>query len=404
MLSLVKISKPNIGKYNLSALAAKFEYDDIANAILKSSGQEYLYFDRIKKVPAGVNKEEFWAMIKLQRRFSAKPIPPLNFNDRNFVMENLLPHHEAMFRLMNNRIKSSELHSEISYSAAIDNQKIKPLSAKKFLLEAVPPRDEGERLLKQAEFIYSEVLKQERLVILPGFDDAQERTEEMRYVYAPHGGNKICYIAPRNEIFRRELAKCLSFANDEFAAEFFHPVAKAVILHFWLLLLKPLAKNNGVLARAVQYWYLKKHSVELPVSRDIYDDLKGYSSSITYAVQDDNNFTYFLDYILKKLISAQEECIESKRRSIDFDRSILPGIQSRHDLNARQARLVYELIRVRNGRTNFSAYMKENNITRKTAADDLKGLEKSGYLKSVRTGKNIFYYAGEKAFGILSVL
>lgn len=395
MLNLIKITKPNIGKYNPGSLFELIGDPDVAASIEQTSSPEYIYYDRIRNEPLN-DKDMFWALVKLQRRFSAKPVPPVNFNERHFTLNNIFAHSEILYRLGTQKLEG-ELIDEVAHSSSIENSEIGIIGAKKLLLEATHPKNEAEKLVKNAMKIYSSVLASDKLVLEP----SRFRSEAERFVHSPHKREMICYIAPSSRILERELPRMLAFANDELEHEFLHPVVKAVILHFWFLILNPLPENNGIYARAVQYWYLKKHNITLPVSKFVRADLAGYSRAISCSAQDDNDITYFVDYMLHKLESAAHYRAQDQKRQHEFERRILPELQLRHGLNQRQVMLVYELARIRTNRTNFSSYMAEHKISRKTAADDLKELERKGYIKSSRIGKNIFYVAIGAADNIL---
>ena len=386
MQNLIKIPKPNIGKYNLNKLVELLESADVAFAVQNINQPQYLYFDKITP-PKNIIKEELWALVKLQRKFTSQPILPLNFNDRHFSLNPILAHQQLIIKLANLNLPKANLAQEIAYSAAIENNLVKPLAAKKFLQESAPAKTVAEVLLKDAQKIYANILCQEKLQInLP-----QNISEEQRYVKAPHKPDMLCYISPKLEVLQKELPRFLDFANNN--ADNIHPVTKAIILHFWFLILNPMPQNNGIYARAISYWFLQKHNINLSCSKFIANDLAGYSNAISYAAQDDNDFTYFLDFILTQMNLAASEAQNSKQQEKDFAKNTLPILQQKHKLNLRQAKLVFYLAQSKTNRINFSSYMQENQISRKTAADDLKGLENLGLLTPQKLGKNIFYTA-----------
>ena len=421
MFNLIKKLKPNLGKYNPGQLVDMLEDAEISARLEAASSPEYLYYDNLRDVPPNMEKEKFWALVKVSRKYSSRPLPPLNFNERPFTLNNLFPHNEVFYKLDNNIFpgllgnkdaEAKALLDEAIYSAAIEDAGIKYLSTKRLLLENTLPKTSSDILAKQSYKLYKSLLSTPKLskdLILKFTAEGRFRSEEERFVRSPKNAEMVCYIAPSARIFEPELERFIAFANDAAVnngAEhiFMHPLSKAILLHFWALILKPLPENNGIFARAIQYWYLQKAgrgSLLLPVSQQIKHDLAGYADAITCAAQDDNDYTYFQDYMLRKFLSAAQ-AQEKLRGKDDFANNILPSLQRDAGLNQRQAKLVYELCQSRSRRTNFSAYMSANAITRKTAADDLKALERGGYLKGQKLGRNIFYYAAPKAAGLFS--
>lgn len=414
MLNLIKKLKPNLGKYSPEKVIDLLSDEEAGREILFANQPQYLYFDEIKNLPEDFEKEKFWALVKLQRKFSSRPIPPANFNERNFLLCNLFQHNEFLYKLDNgsllntsslstkkkDELLNNALVEEAIYSASIENNDVKFAAARKVIFESTQPKNEAESFARETYLYLQNFLKLENLTASDISDNA-ERNEEAQMVYAPHDKSKLCYIAPSQQIFERELQRLLTFANDEAGTEFFHPLVKAAILHFWILILNPRQNDSGITARAIYYWYLNKRGYQqlmlLPLSRFIKNDLPAYTNAISCTAQDDNDFTYFLDFMIRMTGLGIDSFNSTTIKNIEFDRSILPRMQQTSGLNERQVKLVYELMQFRAARTNFSAYMKDNAITRRTAALDLKKLESEGYLKSQKLGKNVFYYAADKA-------
>ncbi len=419
MLNLIKKLKPNLGKYNPGQLVDMLADVELAGAIEAASNPEYLYYDGLQELPPNMEKEKFWAIVKVGRKYSGRPLPPLNFNERPFMLVNLFKHNEIFYRLDNNiftgqlynkQDEAEALIEEAVYSAAIEDTEIKTRAARRFLLESTEAATAQEKLVKRSYKLYRDILAQKKVSaeFLLSFSDAgrfRNDDEQERLVNSPSNPDMVCYIAPPLRVFERELQRLIGFANDELEHQFMHPLAKAALIHFWALVLKPLPQNNGILARALQYWYLHRSgrkNLLLPVSKAVRADLAGYSNAISCAAQDDNDYTYFQDYMLRMLENAGTEQNGKLQKTGDFELNILPSLQRDAALNSRQAKLIYELCRSRSHRTNFSGYMQENAVTRKTAADDLKELEREGYLLPQKIGRNIFYYASPKAAGLFS--
>ena len=410
MLNLIKKLKPNLGRYTPDKIVGMLADDDLLEEIEKANHPKYLYFDEIKDLPAGLEAEKFWALVKAGRKYSSRQMPMQNFNERKFLLTSLFKHNEILFKLdasyagKPEKLPQSAIANWAVFSAKIEDANIKPKAAIKYLLEASSAKTPALQNAKNAYVLFNNILSAENITeeILLGI--AQEnrfRNEDERFVYSAANPQMICYIAPANNIFNSELKKLLAFANNTDVSVFIHPIARAIALMFWVIILNPLPKNNYVLALALYCLYLQKNGytklAQLNIAAQICLHLKEFSNAITCAAQDDNDYTYFQDLILRMIILAEAENEKQLSQQQDFEGKILPSIQANTGLNKRQSELIYNLQKAKNARTNFSAYMKENKITRKTAADDLKKLEREGYVKTQKIGRNIFYYATPKA-------
>jgi Fic family protein len=407
MLNLIKIFKPNLGKHSPEQLVDLLPNADFAASIDAANHPKYMYFDDLKKWPTEFSKEKFWALVKSQRKFSSQPIVPVNFNDQNFRLSHVFAHQEVLHlidsgkfaptgNLTKKQLKefaNKALISECIYSAAIEDDQIKPASAKKTLLEATPNKTKQDEFVKQTQKNLQSLYELKILspVLLKNLF-GELRAEDDRFVQSPSNKKMVCYIAPTTAVFEKQFDELIKFANNSTKHKFIHPVMKAIILHFWALILKPFANNNGIFARGLYYWYLQNNGYEglalLPLSENIKGNLTGYSKAISAAAQDDNDFTYFASFIFEMLqTSANNFTQTTKGKSAN----VVATIIAKTGLNQRQGALLFDLAKFKYARTNFTSYMKENSITRKTAADDLKFLEKNGYLTAQKVGKNVFY-------------
>jgi len=210
----------------------------------------------------------------------------------------------------------------------------------------------------------------------------------------------ITHIPPKHAFLKSEILNLINFSNDTDDENFVHPVIKAIFIHFWVGYLHPFTDGNGRLARALFYWYLLRKGywmmAYLPISTVIKKAWAQYAMAYIRSEQDNLDLTYFYDFHIRKIIQSLDEFETYIERKSKERNRLDKVLEQDIILNERQSGLLHYLLSDKRASSTASSHSEVNNISRQTAAKDLKELEDQKLLISRREGKNIRYYASEK--------
>jgi len=432
---------PEISKARLGAILGIEDfafYLPLLRLVRKSMNLEYLYFDKVKyfQIPEDlkINSVELWAFIKYNRRrfygrnksqimtekgdgfewlFLPKFQELLHEIDLN-LGGNLQVLPEDLDEKEKNRLIANGIMEEAIASSQIEGANTTRAAARKFLKEGRKPRDKSEQMIlnnyKTIKLIESD-FKDRKLDLTLLFqihamltektidDDkiGRFREDDENIVVQDRISGVIYHKPPCAKFIAQEVEKLIKYFNDEIQDDFFvHPVIKAIIFHFWIGYLHPFYDGNGRMARAVFYWYLLKKGYwafsYLPISKIIRKSPAQYAMSYVYSEQDDFDLTYFIDYNCRKIKQAMREFELYLKTEQLKEREIDAMAKKYLDLNIRQSRLLQFFGKHPEERITLKIHMNTNQISKQTAVSDLKDLEKKRYIKSLRTGRNVFYY------------
>lgn len=91
---------------------------------------------------------------------------------------------------------------------------------------------------------------------------------------------------------------------------YFHPLIKAITLHFCIGYEHPFKDGNGRVARALFYWYLFKHDFGafryIAISVLLKDAPVQYGNSYLFTETDEMDLTYFIEYQSTVILRAIE--------------------------------------------------------------------------------------------------
>ncbi|MBW6440715.1 Fic family protein [Patescibacteria group bacterium] len=440
---LYKLEKPDLSKVDkkkiLETILEKEESAvQVLSLIQKTFQGEYLYWDKIKykTLPKNISKEEFWSIIKIFRRAQSTKSPIKDKSGKYFNWIKL-PEYEEFFHEIDmntggylftskqdvdvkNKQKfiSRGIMEEAIASSQLEGANTTRKAAKQFLREGKKVRNESEQMIfnnyRMMQLIESDYKDRKMgldlilelhsiitkdIISIPENKKGALRKSQDEIVVSDNKG-EIYHEAPKMEFVKNELGRFVNFANDELSGPFFHPIIKAVMLHFWIGYLHPFTDGNGRLARAIFYWYLAKKDywafVYLPISRVIKESSIQYGKVYVYSEQDDLDLTYFIDYNIRKIktaISNFEEYLEKKSKENLVINKLL---KTEYNINERQIQLLQYFHRDKNKKTSLRVHMNIYQVTKTTAIKDLKTLEKSGFLFSKKQGRNIYYFATEQ--------
>lgn len=432
---------PEISKIRLGEiLTRKVEDDKISFTEIfgKSFYPEYLYWDRFKYLPIPsdlkINPSEFWAVIKSVRfkNYSRKK-SQIKTSQNSFFSWIELPNHQELLHQADlnlggnlltrtedidekekNRLIANGIMEEAIASSQIEGANTTREAARKFLKEGRKPRDKSEQMIlnnyetiKLIENDYKDrkldlnLLFQihAKLTKKTILEDkiGRFRKDDEKIVVQDRISGEIYHVPPSTKFVKEELEELIKYFNDEIQDDFFvHPLIKAIILHFWIGYLHPFYDGNGRMARAIFYWYLLKKGYwafsYLPISKIIRKSPAQYGMSYVYSEQDDLDLTYFIDYNFRKIKQASREFELYLKKEQSYEAEMDEIAKKDFDLNKRQNRLLLFFQKHPDEKITLKIHMNTNQISKQTAVNDLKGLLKKGYIKTKRTGRNIYYF------------
>lgn len=439
---LFKLEKPDLAKIDRKQIFKLFIGSKKAEIIdfIKRTGSEHLYWDKIRykePAPKGISKEELWTIIKIFRESQAIKTTIMDKN-RNAFTWSKLDYFEEFFHELDmntggglfvekNKINKTNkqklitrgIMEEAIASSQLEGAASSRQAAKKMLREGRKPINRSEQMIvnnyismmaieddyKDKKMSMDMLLELHTLITKDTVDSENERphfrkTGESVYVTDSSSG-LVYFEAPDIDFVKKELTKLIKFANGESSTGIFiHPIIKAIMLHFWMGYLHPFSDGNGRLARLLFYWYLVKEGywafVYLPISKIIKRSPKQYIMAYIYSEQDDNDLSYFIDYNLKKIKLAVKEFEQYLAKQTSKNIRMKQKAEVKYNLNIRQVQLLQYLHSAPDERTTQKTHMNINQISKMTAAKDLKDLVSKGFLSFVKQGRYVYYYGTEK--------
>lgn len=204
---------------------------------------------------------------------------------------------------------------------------------------------------------------------------------------------------PRNRseqmIANNYRARLCAFANEgEDGERFIHPVARAILLHFWLAYDHPFEDGNGRTARILFFWAMQKRGYWLIEHLPISPILRKAPALYTRAFMEtetDGGDTTFLIHQLKTIERALSEHDAYLQRKIAEVRGLERLLQDADGLNHRQLALLTDAVRHSDSVYSFDSHATSHRVTHETARADLGGLARRDLLIRRRRGrKHVF--------------
>ncbi|MBU1318507.1 MAG: Fic family protein [candidate division Zixibacteria bacterium] len=439
-MDIFELKKPDITGKMDKAIGLLDPKENIAEYIENISTPEYLYWDKVrhKPRPKGISPEEFWALIKFLRQmspnrvstavadekgshFSWQQTPGLDYflHEIDMQLGGFIESSIVDDQTARQRYISRGIMEEAIASSQLEGANTTRKAAKQMLLEKKKPRNKSEQMILNnyngmvavEESFQYQPLSMERLfdlhVILAKdtmniSEIGRLRKDNDEVVVVDRTTDVIYHIPPSEAFLRDELKKLISYANDELAKDkFVHPVIKAIILHFWVAYLHPFTDGNGRLARLIFYWYLLKKQYwafsYLNLSRVIKKSPAQYRDAYIYTEQDDNDLTYFIDYVIRKIQQAKREFERYVERKTDENRGMAETARLKYKLNDRQIQLMRHLHKNPGSVTTIKVHSHIYKITRLTARKDLEALQEMRFLVSHKSGRERPFTATAKS-------
>ena len=384
--------------------------------------KDYLYWDKVKyNAPNGINPEDFWVAVKMQRLSNAISFGKYVFSYKiNDYMQQYLHEFDMNFggtlssdNIITERTKQYYLLSSIMEEAIASSQMEGASTtrkvAKEMLRKQQKPKDASQQMIlnnyrtirflseKKDSPLSKELLLEIHRKISEKTLDNPEDVGNFRTTNDIVVSNKltgeVAHYPPDCDEIELIIEQLCDFANND--KTFVHPIIKAIIIHFMISFLHPFVDGNGRTARSLFYWYMLKKGYWLTeflsISRIIYSTKSKYEKVFLYTEQDDYNLGYFINYNLVVLNKAYKELKayldrKSKEHSALFEFKNVTGI------NERQAKILKIATKKPENIFICKDLETELGVSVKTIRADLEGLVKKDLLKIIPLNKRLTGY------------
>lgn len=396
----------------------------------------YLHWDEVRRrtPPAGLTIKQWWASMWLSRHAVSVQLPltdtkgkPFRFSNVGLVQASahridqqlgdhlLIDKRRSGEGLGGHRVAS--LIEEAITSSQLEGAVTTRPVAKEMLRTGRRPRDNSERMILNNYLAMQEAMEMaedaghltidgicslHRVLTSGTLDDEQDagrlqRPIDTRVAIYHVPDDQVLHTPPDAVQLPNRMKLLCQFANGSWVptdGTFIHPLARAIILHFWLAYDHPFADGNGRTARALFYWSILRSKYGLAPYTSISSILRKasaqYAQSFLRVYSDDNDLTYFIVYqlsILERAIKALKEYI--KRKHVEM--SYLYHILSRcPQFNHRQQDAIAQAVRDPKAVT-ISAHSRYHRVSIQSARVDLLGLEELGLFTKTKSGRKLLF-------------
>jgi Fic family protein len=398
----------------------------------------YLPWDELRrrKAPDGLNHLQWWAMLRFRRTLVMTPLP-LSSPDGEFATlctTNRLQRSVAevdrraggsigaftsrLGPLDRDRVLLSSLQEEAITSSQLEGASTTRQVAKRMLTSGRPPRTSSERMIANNyramehlrstighPLVLDDLLELHQIITEGTLEDSDDegrmqRPGDVRVgVYdTVNGVDTLLHEPPAAALLPERMERLLTFINRPESAEpYIHPVAKAIIAHFWIGYDHPFADGNGRLARAVMYRSLLADGYWLAEFLSISAILKArptkYARSFLYCEGDALDLTYFvLDQlaVLGQALTRLDEYVERKRSELD----IVARLIDRPDrFNHRQRAVLGRALAHPGREFTISEHAREHHVVYQTARTDLLALAEAAFVETYKRKQQMVFVA-----------
>ena len=404
---------------------------------------KYLHWDNLRHrdPPEGLTNEQWWVGVKIARLGSQHNLPLIDKNGRPFIfgMPSLVTEylHEIDSRgsgriAMPSEVSDSETKTRFLVSSlieeAITSSQLEGASTtRKRAMEMFRlgkrPADKSEQMIfnnmRGMEFIRQNQKKQltPKLVLAIHTEMMQDTIEEKdlgrlqtlddeRVNVISNDTQNVVHEPPSADQLPDRLQTMCDFANGVGETEFFHPVIRAIVLHFWLAYDHPFEDGNGRTARALFYWSMLNSGYWLfefiSISSILRKASGQYAKAYLYTEIDANDATYFIVHqlrVIKSALRKLERYLEKKTREIRQAENLLQEIDM---FNYRQLALLSHALRKPHADFTIHSHKVSHRIAYGTARADLLSLVKLDLLEQRTIGNAMHFTAGEALLKILA--
>jgi Fic family protein len=417
----------------------KYDFNQLVNSIVEMGNDfrpttregEYLHWDKVRHLtpPPGLSLTQWWFVMKLARRALYREAPfqdkygnpfvlatadsvlsKLHSLDRSSGFTFLSPVSSANTDLRDMFLVQSLMEEAIT-SSQLEGASTTRKVAKEMLRTNRKPRDISEKMIfnnyhamqfvremKEKALTVEMILELHRILTKDTFENRDEagRLRTTDDVHVWDNTNQILHTPPKASELPARLQTLCEYANKKNEdGDFFHPILKAILLHFMLAYDHPFPDGNGRTARALFYWSMAHQGYWLMEYISISDIIK--KSSTQYALAylhtetDDNDLTYFLLYQLDVIIKAIQVLYENLQKQNqemnEIEKWLHDNKALQNKLNYRQIALIKHALKHSNSRYVIEGHRQAHQVTYDTARTDLLGLVELGLLTKQLQGK-----------------
>ncbi|MBL0165545.1 MAG: Fic family protein [Xanthomonadales bacterium] len=426
---------------SLSDLMAHISHEDLTAALNTRAGPEvngsYVHWDKLRHLtpPEGLSANQWWLAIKLARRGNSKRFDLLQ--DKSGVAFSLALtdsmnrrlHHidrEAAGSIAGmgsrqtdaqNKFLIRSLMEEAMTSSQLEGASTTRAVAKDMLKTGRKPRDQSERMIYnnymamrevkdrgQRPFTAKDILELHSMLTADTLESEDQcgrlRTAEDNVViYDRANPSLVLHVPPKASELPKRLERLCKFANAPDSGSFFHPVARAIAIHFQLAYDHPFCDGNGRTARLLFYWAMLNSGYWLMEYLSISSALKKSPGKYMLAYLHTETDECDMGYFIAQQLEALEQSIEGlhgyiARKSEETRRAETllksPYILGKN-LNHRQRALLANALRSPESAYTVASHQGAHRITYPTALNDLNDLASAKLLRKERVGKANYF-------------
>ena len=388
----------------------------------------YYHWDKLRflRAPGGISTEQWWWALKILRAAQWRTLPLRDTRGRHFSLCIPDAAAEMLHRIdkglagqigagevitqssaMRDRYILTSLMEEAITSSQLEGAATTREVAKEMIRSGRAPRDVSEQMIlnnfhamERVRAVSHQPLTPEMVLELHGLltRDTLRSQDEGGRLQAPAdqrvavwSGNRLLHAPPPAEQLEARMKAMCSFANGETGEGFVHPVARAIVLHFWLAYDHPFADGNGRTARALFYWSLLRQGYWLAefiaISRILRRAPVKYARAFLYTETDDNDLTYFLLHQLEVITEALRDLDAYIARKTAEVRETQALLRQASALNHRQLALISHALRHPDFTYTVASHQRSHGTVYQTARTDLLDLAAKGLLVHGKQGK-----------------
>jgi Fic family protein len=398
----------------------------------------YLHWDQLKhkKIPAGLSREKYWAIMRLARLAAPVSVPLrdkegalFSFAEPGSVKKSL---HEI----------DSAARGNISVPEAIVNQETRKQylvrslieeafsssflegavttrrAAKEMIRKDKEPANKSERMVynnykaiqfineNKSEDLTPEIVCEIHRLITQGTLDREEMSGKFRAAsdninVVDDETGEIFHKPPAAEQLNDRMKELCDFANAVTSdVEFIHPLVRSIILHFMLAYDHPFVDGNGRTARALFYWSALKSGYWIleyaSISSVLLNAPAKYARSFLYTETDGSDLTYFIVHQLEVIGSAMKELEKYLALKSDELKKFVMALERaeiRTSLNHRQIQLLEDSIRHPGVVYTIKEHAQYHGVSYLTARGDLARLYELRLFRKLKEGSRNIYIA-----------
>ncbi len=405
--------------------------------LISSINSRYLYWSDVKyRMPSGMTGIELWNKVKSVRRLTDVEIwhpNNIHFSLTN-TMQRLCHEFDMNFggswgaskifpddKMTQELYLISSIMEEAIASSQMEGAATTREAAKEMLRKKVSPRDKSQRMilnnyntinfirdhakerLTPALIMQIHGMMTENALDVPDAAGRLRRDDENIVVGNGITG-EIVHTPPSAECLNEFLDRLCAFFNDESPEIFFHPIIRAITIHYLVGYCHPFADGNGRTARALFYWYMMKSNYwlvqYLSISRIIKGSKKSYEKAFLYSEADGNDIGYFIQYNLDVLIKSFDALSQYIKRK-NNEKKKAEKLLHLGNITERQSQILSLCVDNPDIVLVSTDIVGKFGVTPNTAKSDLRKLTEKGYLGEISLNGRTKGYVRSDKFEVL---